>query len=340
MPETRNQEIEQLKAQVAELRNLLTDEAASHEVQHLRDQVADLRSRINQGPDIDLYRIPDPIKFLSEFSGNKKELNAWLEEVDELFQAFKVKGENGSPDTLNSAYLRAIKNKIKGDARTQLCANGNPNTIPGIKKVLLEQYGDQHDIATNLSALFHVRKGEQGQQKFFNTVKEVNTKLKANLQTNPLSACELIEMISVTKYLDNIGEPLASIIRSKGPKNLEDAYHFVVLNQNAEHRTKPITKYKPQWHNNTPRGNNDEGRLPKPKQTFDKNSDRKPNVYRKPQPFKKPELNRTETACADEKDSDDDDDEDYDKPSYATEESDTAADELNFQTAYFARRKT
>lgn len=60
MPDTRAQEIEQLKSQIAELTELIRGNA-------------------------NLFHIPDPIKQLSEFSGNRKEFIIWLDEVDQLY---------------------------------------------------------------------------------------------------------------------------------------------------------------------------------------------------------------------------------------------------------------
>lgn len=212
------------------------------EIEQLRSEMEELRAQLAaQNIMGDAFRLPDSFKFLSEFSGNKKELSAWLEEVDELFSTFKVKNENGV-DALCSTHVRAIKNKIKGEARTLLCANGNPQTIEGIKKVLLEHYGDEKDFTTNLSTLFHVRKGDKSHTCFYNEVKEMNTKLKANLQSNPLSGHEIVNILTIAKYLDNIREPLGSIIRNSKPKTLEDAHQAVLLNINAESRiSKPKT---------------------------------------------------------------------------------------------------
>ncbi|XP_062551311.1 uncharacterized protein LOC134216438 [Armigeres subalbatus] len=225
MPETRASEIEALKAELEQLRILLTVGSSSK------------------------FSIPDPIKNLSEFTGNKKELSSWLREVDELYEMFKIKGANGQPDSISSMYLRAIKNKIKGDARAVVCANGDPDTISGIKQVLLEQYGDHRDFATNVSALFNINRKDKTHLKFYNECKEINTRLKANLSSNPISEKQIIDILSVAKYLDNIGEPLASIIRQSKPQSLEEAYEAVCINQNAEIRSKPFkfhSQSKPQ----------------------------------------------------------------------------------------------
>ncbi|XP_029719893.2 uncharacterized protein LOC115262080 [Aedes albopictus] len=215
MPETRMSEMEALKAEMQELKAMLTIGNSSK------------------------FCIPDPIKYLSEFSGNKKELSSWLREVDQVYDMFKVKGANGDPDSISSMYLRAIKNKVKGDARAILCANGDPDTISEIKQILLEQYGDHRDFATNVSALFNIRRGDKSHLKFYDECKDINTRLKANLSSNPITERQIIEILSVTRYLDNIGEPLASIIRQSKPQSLEEAYEAVCTNQNAETRTKP-----------------------------------------------------------------------------------------------------
>lgn len=162
-PTTRTDEIEQLKTIVEELKlQIAAQNKNDHdfELDELRSELTELRSQLvaRNTQAGDAFKLPDPFKYLSEFSGNKKELAAWLEEVDDLYNDFKVRNQTGGY-SLSSLYVRAIKNKIRGEARTLLCANGNPNTIDGIKKILVEHYGDEQDFTTNLSTLFRMRKG-------------------------------------------------------------------------------------------------------------------------------------------------------------------------------------
>lgn len=86
-----------------------------------------------------------------------------------------------------------IRNKAKGEARAILCANGDPDTVVGIKRVLNEQYGDQRDFATNLASVMSIKRGDKNNLKFYGEVKELNTKLKANLTANPLSGKDIID---------------------------------------------------------------------------------------------------------------------------------------------------
>lgn len=185
------------------------------------------------------YYIPDPIKQLSECSGNRKELIIWFDEVDQLYHTFKVKRENGTPDSMNAHYVQATKNKVKGEARMTLCANGNPETIPEIKQVLIQHYGDQRDLATNLSHLFHTKRADRSNLKFYSDMKELSSKLEMNLTLNPVTTTALVEMLVVTKYLDN------SIIRQSRPAALEYAYQAVCINQNADSRNRSAKKTFP-----------------------------------------------------------------------------------------------
>lgn len=228
----------------------------AEEIEQLKATVAELQELIIGNGNYDKFKLPDPVRNMSDFTGNKKELAAWLEELDELYDMYIVKGSKDEPDYFPAHYMRAIKNKIKGDARTVLCANGNPNTIPGIKMILIENYGDQRDLATNLSHLFHMKRGERNNLKFYSDMKELSSKIKTNLNLNPVKINDLIEMIIITKYLDNIGEPLASIIRQSKPATLEQAYQAVCINQNAEARNRPAHSSKPRYKENNTNNNN------------------------------------------------------------------------------------
>ncbi|KXJ73053.1 hypothetical protein RP20_CCG009647 [Aedes albopictus] len=340
-PATRTEEIEQLKTMVEELKLQLATQNENDrdsELDELRSELTELRGQIAVGNKQggDAFKLPDPFKFLSEFSGNKKELAAWLEEVDDLYNDFKVKNQSGGY-SISSLYLRAIKNKIKGEARTLLCASGNPSTIDGIKKILVEHYGDEQDFTTNLSTLFRLRKADRTHLRFFNEMKETSIRLKANLQSKPLTGLEIIEIITVTKYLDNIQEPLGSIIRNSKPRNLEEAYQAVLLNQNAEMRVKP------QYSNQTymgkhksfkPHGANSSSQQHVQPNTSQPNPN-KHSAYKKPafQPKPRAEAHNNEVEEVNEPEPP------VEVPT-ENDDLDYSDEELNFQTARGPKNKT
>lgn len=302
-------------------------QAQAVEIEQLRQQIAQLTSIITCTGSA--YKVPEPINLLPEYSGNGNELGAWLNEVDDLYAEFVVKGEGDQPDTFSDYYFKAIRRKVTGRARSLLCTNGgNPKTIPQLKNAMLRLFGDSKDLTTNLNSLFHFKKGEKSIQKHYNEMKELNSKLRSNLQLHPLSTEELIDLITVTKYLDGISEPLASIIRNSKPATLEDAYQAVVVNQNAEARkpTRPKFQPKSSWSAGKTGGESS-------KDAPDKKPDTKPAFGKFKKPFSRP---RGEVNNNEEVEENDDEEED--------EESATSSEEcelnLNFQRAQVIRKKT
>lgn len=70
----------------------------------------------------DFFRIPDPIKSLPSFDGNRKQLTAWLTTAEETLNLFKGRVN----DQLFKMYVTAVTNKIEGKAKDILCLAGNP----------------------------------------------------------------------------------------------------------------------------------------------------------------------------------------------------------------------
>lgn len=112
-----------------------------------------------------------------------------------------------------------------------------------------------------------MRKGDRTHARFYNEIKETNTRLKANQQSKSLTGLEIIEITTVAQYLDNIQEPPSSIIRNSKPRNLEEAYQVVLLQSNISQPNprkqstlkKPAFKPKPraEAHNNSVQELND-----------------------------------------------------------------------------------
>lgn len=164
-------------------------------------------------------------------------------------------------------------------------------------------------------------------------MKETNTRLKANLQSNPLTGHEIIEIITVAKYLDNIQEPLGSIIRNSKPKNLEEAHQAVLLNQNAETRIKPQPHSNQNHHNkfksSKPQNAPASGYHPPQTNTSHKNTSYKKQQF---QPKPRAEANNNEVEEVEEIEPD--------TPLEENDDLEYSDEELNFQTAKAAKHPT
>lgn len=119
----------------------------------MNQTIADLQEKIavltiqQSQPSIDVasfFRIPDPIKSLPSFDGNRKQLSTWLTTTEETLNLCKdrVTGE------VFKMYLTAVINKIEGKARDILCLAGSINDFESLKEILFDAFGDRQELST------------------------------------------------------------------------------------------------------------------------------------------------------------------------------------------------
>lgn len=232
--------------------------------QSLFDTIARLQTKA-EDPFL-AYQTPDPIKILSPFSGNKKETQAWLEDVEDTLNLF----EKHKNTPTYSQIIRAIKSKIIGNAKEILIAAGNPNTWEDIKDVLLNAYGDRRDLASHFQSLFYISQGNKTITEYYNTIKSIDTAIKStasvmeDYKSSTKAINKLIGLMTLTRFIDGLGEKLSMHVRSYRPESLEEAYNITMQYSNAAYRQK--MEQKP----NTP-------------QHFSKRPSGYPNQYNKPQ---------------------------------------------------------
>lgn len=186
------------------------------------------------------FKTPDPIKNLSPFSGNKKETYAWVEDTETTLNLFKA--YENTP--MHSQIVRAIKSKIVGEAKEVLIAAGNPSEWQAIKDVLLNSYGDRRDLPSHISSLFYARQGKRTLVEYYNKIKSIDTAIKtaaASTEEYKFATSEinkLISLMTLTRFVDGLGEQLSMFVRSYKPECLEEAYNITLQYSNAAYRQK------------------------------------------------------------------------------------------------------
>lgn len=98
----------------------------------------------------DVFRIPDPIKSIPSYDGNRKQLQSWIIVVENTLSIFK----NLVSSQVYNIYVQSILNKISGNAKDALCLAGNPSDFNDVKKVLIEAFGDRQELATYKAQLW------------------------------------------------------------------------------------------------------------------------------------------------------------------------------------------
>ena len=121
--------------------------------QHASNSVA---SSVAQGANLSVnldafYKIPDPIKAVLVYDGNKKQLFAWFKTAENALNIFK----GNVHYAVYQMYEDAISNKIQGRAKDALCLEGNPTDFQDIKEILTKTFSDRYDLSTHMCQLWH-----------------------------------------------------------------------------------------------------------------------------------------------------------------------------------------
>lgn len=235
----------------------------------------------------DPFRIPDPIKTLPTFNGNKKQLNWWLETAEKTLKNYETLV---SPEIFQ-IYLTAVSNKIEGHAKDVLCTNGNPTTFDEIKQILVAALGDKQDLSTYNCQLWH-NKMDGSVSKHYQRTKQLVHNIKSLAKQNPKyndhweAVNDFIDEYSLAAYVSGLQKPYFGYVQAAEPKNIESAYAFICKFTSNE-TNREMTLYHQNRKDNFTRSN-DQDKQSKPgfKKPFDpQNRARNENKVQKPEPM-------------------------------------------------------
>lgn len=179
---------------------------------------------------LDLFRIPDPIKSLPSFDGNKKQVFSWLRTAEETLTMF----EGIVPQQQFRMYLQAIKNKIEGKAKDIICLAGDPDNFLEIRRILLDALGDKQELPYYKSQLWGNKQEENmSVHTFFNKTKEITQNIKSLARQNPIylnswqAISSFIEEDALAAFISGLRRPYFGYAQAAKPKNIEEAYAFL-----------------------------------------------------------------------------------------------------------------
>lgn len=175
----------------------------------------------------DPFRIPDPIKMLPIFNGNKKQLASWIE-TEKTLRLF----ENLVSPQIFEIYVTAVINKIEGHAKDVICTNGNPKTFSEVKEILITSLGDKQDLSTYNCQLWH-NKMDGNANTHYQKTKELVHNIKSLAKQNPKynlhwdAINDFIDEYSLAAYVSGLQKPYFGYEQAAEPKSIENAYAFI-----------------------------------------------------------------------------------------------------------------
>lgn len=211
------------------------------------------------------FAIPDIIKHgISKFDGNKKQLNAWLTNVETTLDILRPHYS----DAQNMMFLQTIINgKIEGKAKDKLCTNGNPTTFEQVKAILLHHLGDHQDLTYYKCQLWQQAKTPNASiYNHYNNIRETTQIIKNLAQQDPdyreswRTTNKWIEEDALAAFLTGLSKEMFGNTIANKPANIEEAYAFVCKFKNIENLTnkmsKPENKHKYNHNHNHNHNNN------------------------------------------------------------------------------------
>lgn len=176
-----------------------------------------------------LSKIPDPIKAIPTFDGNRKQLSAWLTTAENTLNLFRPHVD----DTLYGVYVTAVLNKIQGKAKDVICLAGNPQEFETIKEILTNALGDRQELSTYKCQLWQTQMGDMSIHKYYQRSKELVqniktlAKQKETYKNNWQAINEFIEEDGLAAFIAGLREPYFGYAQAARPADLEDAYAFL-----------------------------------------------------------------------------------------------------------------
>lgn len=202
---------------------------------------------------IDIFnslRIPDAIKDLPKFDGNPRLLNEFINNVEEIL--LYIRGSDNTP--YGQILLRAIRNKIEGQANEILNMYGTPLIWDEMKNNLIMHYADKRTETSLIRDLHNAVQLIKTTEAFYGEIIEIQSALCNNIllnerDTNVVQAKkELYAEMCLNSFLTGLNEPLGSRIRTMQPQSLATALSFCIKEQNIyyqRNRQQQRNQYKP-----------------------------------------------------------------------------------------------
>lgn len=178
----------------------------------------------------DFFRIPDPIKSIPSFNGNRKQLAAWISTAENTLNLFK----NRVPDAIYQMYTTAVVNKLEDAAKDIICLAGNPQDFGTVKELLTISLGDRQELSTYKCKLWRNRMGDNiNIHKYYQKSKEILQNIKTIAKQNELyknnweAINRFIEEDGLAAFIAGLHPHYFGHAQAARPKDIEDAYAFL-----------------------------------------------------------------------------------------------------------------
>lgn len=124
-------------------------------------------------------KIPDPIKFLSNYDGDQQTLHHWITQVENVLAIYdEVRVTHAA---IYNVWLGIIRSKVQGKANEALVSRNVPNTWAEIKAVLIDYFADKRDLSTLCQQIPYLRQNDKNVGTFYKEVQKLSSNINQKI---------------------------------------------------------------------------------------------------------------------------------------------------------------
>lgn len=168
------------------------------------------------------------INSIPNYDGDRDALLNFLERIDSMVPILE-----SFPLDFKALLMGNIKDKIIGNARRSLLINGNADTWPFIKQILIDNHGERFSVDELIDNIRSCR-CDSTIENFYNQLNTLLCRLNNALyfcaNRFPEVNSESNARIALNSFKHGLPEPVKSIIVSRNPKSLKEAYDIIKTN--------------------------------------------------------------------------------------------------------------
>lgn len=214
-------------------------------------------------------KIPDAVKDLPQYAGTKNGLYNFIQNVEGILSICMEACQN-NPNYCK-LIVRAIRNKIVGDANDALEMYNSDGSWEEIRNSLISHYADKRDETSLIRDLHKITQGYDTIERYFSRISDILNSLNNWAKLNTLIEQHRDIIISAKRnwyhsmclsvFLAGLSEPLGPMVRAMQPPNLQTARAYCLKEQNITYlkmrplNPKPVPPrlpYKPQLNQYNP----------------------------------------------------------------------------------------
>lgn len=195
---------------------------------------------------ISASRIPDTIKLIPTYGGDRKGLTAWLSIVDTTLALYEAL----SNTDLYGVWVQQIRNKIIGEAMKALEGGRANMTWPEIKRSLTDYFGDKRELSTLTQEIPYLRQGNKSLHEYYHSCGNLLNTIEDKIRLDPLNEGHEDAIMRVLSeqvkngFIDGLNDPYDKYTRNYRPATLLDAYQCAQQQVAAEER-KTFKRFQP-----------------------------------------------------------------------------------------------